>query len=101
MFSVLRRVATELTLPKTNEVLKELRDLSLMAIEHFDEVVAPLLKDRAIAIAGGVSNCNKIYQVQSYVYLRTQLVKDGCSCTYCEKYLNRNMDFHRRTSAVV
>ncbi len=31
-------------------------------------------------------------RLQSNLYLRTQLVKNGC--TYCEKYLNQDMNFH-------
>ncbi len=37
--------------------------------------------------------------VKPLLYLRTQLVKNGC--TYCEKYLYRDMDFHRLTCEVV
>ncbi len=37
--------------------------------------------------------------MQLNLYFHTQLVKDGC--TYCEKYLNRDMDFHRLTCEVV
>ncbi len=37
--------------------------------------------------------------VQSNLYLRTQLVKIGC--TYSEKYLNQGMDPHRLTCEVV
>jgi hypothetical protein len=33
--------------------------------------------------------------VQLYLYLPTQLVKNGC--TYCKRYLNQNMDFHTLT----
>jgi hypothetical protein len=33
------------------------------------------------------------------MYLRTQLVKNGC--TYCEKYLNRVVDSYRLTCEVV
>jgi hypothetical protein len=38
-------------------------------------------------------------EVQLNLYLRTELVKNGC--TYCEKYLYRDMDFHRLTCEVV
>jgi hypothetical protein len=37
--------------------------------------------------------------VQLNLYLRTKLVKNGC--TYCEKYLNEGMDSHRLTCDVV
>jgi hypothetical protein len=37
--------------------------------------------------------------IQSNLYLRTQLVKNGC--TYCKKYLNQGMDSHRLTREVV
>ncbi len=39
------------------------------------------------------------YSAQSNLYLRTQLVKNGC--TYCKKYSNRGMDSHRLTCEVV
>ncbi len=46
-------------------------------------------------------NCILICQIniQSNIYLHTQLVKNGC--TYCKKYLNWNMDHHRLTCEVV
>jgi hypothetical protein len=31
--------------------MRELRDLSSMAIEHFDEEIAPLLREKEIALA--------------------------------------------------
>jgi hypothetical protein len=37
--------------------------------------------------------------IQSNLYIRTQLVKNGC--TYCKKYLNQGMDSHRLTREVV
>jgi hypothetical protein len=38
-------------------------------------------------------------KIQWNHYLHTQLVKNGC--TYCEMYLNQDMDFHRLTCEVV
>jgi hypothetical protein len=39
------------------------------------------------------------YVIQLNLFLHTQFVKNGC--TYCQMYLNRDMDFHRLTSAVL
>ncbi len=38
-------------------------------------------------------------RIQSNLYLRTQLVKNGC--TYCKKYSNWGTDSHRHTCEVV
>ncbi len=38
-------------------------------------------------------------ELHSNLYLRTQLVKNGY--TYCEKYLNQDMDVHRLICEVV
>lgn len=38
---------TSSSLPRTQEALQELRDLSSMAMEHFDEKVAPALKQKS------------------------------------------------------
>ncbi|KAK2707186.1 F-box only protein 28-like [Artemia franciscana] len=47
LYSVIRYVMLCGTAPKnTGEVLQELRDISSMAMEHFDEKVAPFLKKR-------------------------------------------------------
>jgi hypothetical protein len=54
-----------------------------------------LLKIIFIAFITGIESL----RIQSYLYLHTQLVKNGC--TYCEKYLNQNMDFHRLTCEVI
>ncbi len=40
-----------------------------------------------------------ITQIQSNLYLCTQLVENGC--THCKKYLNQDMDFHILTCEVV
>jgi hypothetical protein len=61
-----------------------------------DEADAVLFKD---SIPDTALERRRINQVQSYLYLRTQLVKNGC--TYCKKYLIQNMDFHRLACEVV
>jgi F-box protein 28 len=43
IFRVLRRLKDSET-PRAHEVLQELRDISSMAMEHFDEKIVPLLK---------------------------------------------------------
>ncbi|CAG2067464.1 unnamed protein product, partial [Timema podura] len=46
IFRVLRIIQNKEFPPKTHEILQELRDLSSMAMEHFDEKIAPNLKFR-------------------------------------------------------
>ena len=44
IYSVLRCIQDEETPPRAYEILQELRDISSMAIEHFDEKIAPSLQ---------------------------------------------------------
>lgn len=44
IFRVLRSLRDSETPPRAHEVLQELRDISSMAMEHFDEKIVPLLK---------------------------------------------------------
>ncbi|XP_064484857.1 F-box only protein 28-like [Ornithodoros turicata] len=44
IYRVLRLLQKEKTPPRTHEILQELRDISSMAMEHFDERIAPGLK---------------------------------------------------------
>lgn len=43
---ILSVVENTLPPPRTHEVLQELRDISSMAMEHFDEVILPKLKPK-------------------------------------------------------
>ncbi|KAK0098322.1 hypothetical protein PV326_009516 [Microctonus aethiopoides] len=44
VFRVLRLIRDSKTLPRSHEILQELRDISSMAMEHFDEKILPALK---------------------------------------------------------
>ena len=44
IFDVLRKIQNDKALPRAYEVLQELRDISSMAMEYFDEHIAPTLK---------------------------------------------------------
>ena len=44
MLNVLRLVKTNPNPPRAHELLQELRDISSMAMEHFDEKIVPILK---------------------------------------------------------
>lgn len=44
LFSVLRFVKNAKEPPRSHEVLMELRDISSMAMEHFEEKILPSLK---------------------------------------------------------
>lgn len=46
MRNVLRIVETEQTPPRAHQLLQELRDLSSMAMEHFDEHILPRIKEQ-------------------------------------------------------
>ncbi|GBP55113.1 F-box only protein 28 [Eumeta japonica] len=48
---VLRIVETSTSPPRAHEVLQELRDISSMAIEHFDDKISPAFKKRLQAAA--------------------------------------------------
>lgn len=45
MINVLSFVESECTPPRTHQLLQELRDLSSMAMEHFDEHILPRVKE--------------------------------------------------------
>ena len=56
LLSVLHTVANTSIQPRAHELLQELRDISSMAMEHFDEKITPGLKSlmpSAIACGGG------------------------------------------------
>ena len=44
IFSVLRTIRPDNNLPRSHKVLQELRDISTMAMEHFDEEIRPPLR---------------------------------------------------------
>ena len=43
---VLRLVKSDPNPPRAHELLQELRDISSMAMEHFDEKIVPVLKKK-------------------------------------------------------
>jgi F-box protein 28 len=54
---VLNRSLDDKTQPaRPHELLQELRDISSMAMEHFDEKMAPVLRDRALSGCSPVKN---------------------------------------------
>ncbi|XP_035736807.1 F-box only protein 28-like isoform X1 [Vespa mandarinia] len=57
IFRVLRLIRDSKTLPTPHEILQELRDISSMAMEHFDEKILPDLKH---------STCTSVSNVGSY-----------------------------------
>ncbi|KAJ8942711.1 hypothetical protein NQ318_017010 [Aromia moschata] len=63
MKNVLALVESDQTPPRTHQILQELRDLSSMAMEHFDEHILPTVKeqvDRRSALSYGVlPSCSK------------------------------------------
>jgi len=46
IYSILKSVRVSPNPPRAHELLQELRDLSSMAMEHFDEKIAPNLRDQ-------------------------------------------------------
>ena len=46
VFRVIRLVRATPSPPRAHELLQELRDISSMAMEHFDEKIAPILKKK-------------------------------------------------------
>lgn len=54
MRSVLRIVETEQTPPRAHQLLQELRDLSSMAMEHFDEQILPRIKEQMDCRSGSI-----------------------------------------------
>lgn len=57
IFRVLRLITMSKTPPRTPEILQELRDISSMAMEHFDEKILPEFKQ---SICPSVSNVNSL-----------------------------------------
>ena len=57
MFKVLRALEDTCTQPRTHELLQELRDISSMAMEHFEEKIVPVIKrnNSPVTIALGTS----------------------------------------------
>lgn len=55
---ILTVVETTTPAPRTHEILQELRDISSMAMEHFDETILPRLKRRV-----NKSNCELIGEI--------------------------------------
>jgi hypothetical protein len=72
-------------------IFHEVRNMNREGRSH----EAQMHNSMSLAWVNGHVESNVAKQVQSNLYLRTQLVKNGC--TYCEKYLNRGMDSHRLT----
>ncbi|CAG0914483.1 unnamed protein product [Notodromas monacha] len=60
IFRVLKVVSKFSPIPWDSEMLKELRDLSSMAIEHFDEFIAPQFKGKIRSIMP-IGLCNVVY----------------------------------------
>ena len=46
LYKVLWRIRTDTNPPRAHELLQELRDISSMAMEHFDEYIANELKNK-------------------------------------------------------
>lgn len=46
IYGILRSIRVNPSPPRTHELLQELRDISSMAMEHFDEKIAPTLRDK-------------------------------------------------------
>uniref|UniRef100_A0A1I8GFW9 F-box domain-containing protein n=1 Tax=Macrostomum lignano TaxID=282301 RepID=A0A1I8GFW9_9PLAT len=55
LFRILRTVRATVEPPRAHELLHELRDLSSMAMEHFEEQIEPLVKIDAAAAAAAAS----------------------------------------------
>lgn len=49
LFRVMKALDTYTECQPPHQILQELRDVSTMAIEHFDEKIAPILKNRELA----------------------------------------------------
>ncbi|XP_038045173.1 F-box only protein 28-like [Patiria miniata] len=77
-FAVLRHVQHAKDLLPMSELLKELRDISSMAIEHFDEEIVPTLKKKRVfqgppSLSGEVLPSNNIFK--QIMELKTSLKK--------------------------
>lgn len=63
---VLRLVRTSKTPPRTPEILQELRDISSMAMEHFDEKILPDFKNSICASVSANVNSYENYIMQHH-----------------------------------
>lgn len=91
IFRVLRLVQRGGTPPRAHEILQELRDISSMAMEHFDERIAPGLKlhmapmkpglglaflsqscgDAGVARGSDMGKCTSLISPEAYTYTYT------------------------------
>ncbi len=58
IYSVLSRVRADPSPPRAHDLLTELRDISSMAMEHFDEKIVPGLRKKMTPLQLGVSSMN-------------------------------------------
>lgn len=89
IYKVLRTIQTSANPPRVHELLQELRDISSMAMEYFEEKVAPTLKMKLtspanfLAAAVGVnmsrhSQCRFFYLISiEFIMLNFDLHSDG------------------------
>lgn len=52
--------------PRAHEILQELRDISSMAIEHFDEKICPLLKLSRPCLNARPAKCRMLLMILLY-----------------------------------
>jgi len=71
VLSILRIVETVQTPLRAHEVLQELRDISSMATDHFDDEIAPLLKQRYIFEQSAASSPQRSDHSFSYHFDRS------------------------------
>ena len=65
MFHVLNEIRIVSNPPRAHELLQELRDISSMAMEHFDEKIVPLLKQETQAACSRFSYSDAIASLTS------------------------------------
>ncbi|XP_034234755.1 F-box only protein 28 isoform X1 [Thrips palmi] len=107
IFRVLRHVMTSTTQLRAHELLQELRDISSMAMEHFDEKVVPRLKlhlsanpnrnCHSVSIAGPSNLSLMPSRVSSMSVDKARLATDFSKMQSQSKHNKKNVDTLKKT----
>lgn len=107
IFRVLRHVMTSTTQLRAHELLQELRDISSMAMEHFDEKVVPRLKQHlatapnrschSVSIAGPSNLSLMPSRVSAMSVDKAKLANDFSKMQSQSKHNKKNVDSLKKT----
>lgn len=87
IFSVLRTIQSDENPPRAYEILQELRDISSMAMEHFDENIVPSMK---VQLPVSPFKCGA--GSSSYISPIPGIVSGGSGFSLSVKYIQESLD---------